>query len=74
MFGHDFRDSGTAVVAVDNARVDTRLELRFDTETLPALHQWKMSGEGHYVMGARAGQRQHLRRPRGKRAPRARCR
>lgn len=51
VFAHDFRDSGTAVVAVDNARVDTRLELRFDTETLPALHQWKMSGEGHYVMG-----------------------
>lgn len=51
VFGHDFRDNGTAVVAVDNARVDTRLELRFDTGTLPALHQWKMSGEGHYVMG-----------------------
>lgn len=51
VFGHDFRDSGTAVVAVDNPGIDTRLELRFDTGTLPALHQWKMSGEGHYVMG-----------------------
>ncbi|MGV3712723.1 aldose 1-epimerase family protein [Pseudolysinimonas sp.] len=51
VFGHDFRDSGTAVVAIDNARIDTRFELRFETDTLPALHQWKMSGEGHYVMG-----------------------
>jgi hypothetical protein len=51
VFGHDFRDSGTAVVSVDNPGIDTRLELRFDTGTLPALHQWKMSGEGHYVMG-----------------------
>ncbi len=51
VFGHDFRDSATATVAVDNPAVDTRLEIRFDTATLPALHQWKMSGEGHYVMG-----------------------
>ena len=51
VFGHDFRDSGVATVAVDNPGIDTRLELRFDTATLPALHQWKMSGAGHYVMG-----------------------
>lgn len=51
VFGHDFRDSGTAVVAIDNPGIDTRFELRFGTETLPALHQWKMAGEGHYVMG-----------------------
>lgn len=51
VFGHDFRDSGTAVVSVDNPAIDTRFELRFETGSLPALHQWKMSGEGHYVMG-----------------------
>lgn len=51
VFGHDFRDMGVARVGIDNARIDTRFELRFDTATLPALHQWKMSGEGHYVMG-----------------------
>ena len=51
VFGHDFRDSGIATVSVDNPASDTRLELRFDTATLPGLHQWKMSGEGHYVMG-----------------------
>jgi len=51
VFGHDVRDSGIVHVSVDNPVVDTRLELRFDTETLPALHQWKMSGEGHYALG-----------------------
>lgn len=51
VFGHDLRDQGIARVAVDNPHVDTRLELRIDTATLPALHQWKMSGEGDYVMG-----------------------
>lgn len=51
VFRHDFRDLGTAVVSVDNARQNTRLELRFDTSTLPALHQWKMLGEGDYVLG-----------------------
>lgn len=51
VFAHDFRDSGTAVVAVDNPGIDVRFELSFDTGTLPGLHQWKMSGEGHYVMG-----------------------
>lgn len=51
VFGHDFRDQSTATVAIDNPGLDIRLELAFDTSTLPALHQWKMSGEGHYVMG-----------------------
>jgi len=51
VFGHDFRDTGTAVVSVDNPDLDLRIELAFDTSTLPALHQWKMSGEGHYALG-----------------------
>lgn len=51
VFGHDFRDHGIATVSIDNAALDLRLELAFDSATLPALHQWKMSGEGHYVMG-----------------------
>ena len=51
VFRHDFHDLATAVVSVDNARQNTRLELRFDTSTLPALHQWKMLGEGDYVLG-----------------------
>lgn len=51
VFGHDFDNCGTAVISVDNPGVDTRLELHVDTETLPSLLQWKMSGEGEYVMG-----------------------
>ncbi len=51
VFGHDFDDRRTARVAIDNPAINTRLELHFDTHTLPGMHQWKMSGEGHYVMG-----------------------
>lgn len=51
VFGHDFRDHGMATVSIDNPELDIRLELAFDSATLPAMHQWKMSGEGHYVMG-----------------------
>ena len=39
------------VVAVDNPRAGIRLELRFSSSTLPALFQWTMTGEGHYVLG-----------------------
>lgn len=51
VYRHDFGDHGTAVVSVDNPAIDIRFELSFDTSTLPGLHQWKMSGEGHYVLG-----------------------
>lgn len=51
VFGHDFRDHGLVTVAIDNPTLDLRFELAFDSSTLPAMHQWKMSGEGHYVMG-----------------------
>lgn len=51
VFRHDFRDLGEVAVSVDNPARDLRLELRFDTATLPGLHQWKMLGEGHYVLG-----------------------
>ncbi|MBO1901052.1 aldose 1-epimerase family protein [Leucobacter weissii] len=51
VFRHDFSDRGTAEVSVDNPSLDVRLALRFDTASLPALHQWKMLGEGHYVLG-----------------------
>ncbi len=51
VFKHDFSGGGLAEVSVDNPAQDTRLALRFDTEGLPALHQWKMLGDGHYVLG-----------------------
>jgi hypothetical protein len=40
-----------AVIVVDNPRAGLRLELRFGVRTLPALVQWKMNGEGQYVLG-----------------------
>ena len=51
VFKHDFSGQGVAEVTVDNPAQDTRLAIRFDSATLPALHQWKMMGEGHYVLG-----------------------
>ncbi len=51
VFRHDFSDVSGARVTVDNEELGIKLDLGFDSETLPALHQWKMSGEGHYVMG-----------------------
>ncbi|UOR01273.1 aldose 1-epimerase family protein [Leucobacter allii] len=51
VFKHDFRGAGTAEVSLDNAARDLRVAVRFDAETLPALHQWKMLGEGQYVLG-----------------------
>ncbi|MCR2800133.1 aldose 1-epimerase family protein [Microbacterium sp. zg-Y818] len=51
VFRHDFREQGVAEVSVDNPERDVRLAIRFDTATLPGLHQWKMLGEGHYVLG-----------------------
>jgi len=51
VFSHRFVEQGVVRVALDNPDLDLRFELGFDSSTLPALHQWKMSGEGHYVMG-----------------------
>ncbi|MGV9769095.1 aldose 1-epimerase family protein [Microbacterium sp. NPDC003461] len=50
VFLHDF-SAGEGRAVIDNPAVDVRCELLFDAKTLPALHQWKMSGVGHYVMG-----------------------
>lgn len=38
-------------VIVDNKDTDLRVELRFDPQVLPAVFQWKMAGEGEYVLG-----------------------
>lgn len=51
VFKHDFSGRGTAEVAVDNPELDLRVAIRFDTEALPGLHQWKMLAEQHYVLG-----------------------
>lgn len=43
--------SADPVITIDNPGTDVRLEMRFSVRTLPALVQWKMTGEGEYVLG-----------------------
>lgn len=43
--------AGSPTVVVDNPKTDLRLEMRFDSATLPALFQWKLAGHGEYVLG-----------------------
>lgn len=46
------RDGKVSVVLVrDQSTADFGVELRYDASTLPRFAQWKMSGEGHYVLG-----------------------
>ena len=70
VFLHDMRgDTGPAVI--DNPALGIRCELAFDTTTLPALHQWKMTGEGHYVMGLEPSNLLHIHGRAAARAERA---
>ncbi|MEV8339752.1 aldose 1-epimerase family protein [Leucobacter sp. NPDC077196] len=51
VFKHDFTGQAMAEVSLDNPTQNVRIAVRFDTATLPAMHQWKMLGDGHYVLG-----------------------
>lgn len=51
VFIHDLGSPKRATVSVDNPHLGIRLDLSFDTSTLPGFHQWKMADEGHFVMG-----------------------
>lgn len=51
VFRHDFEGVENGHAVIENPRMNLRFELGFDTSSLPGLHQWKMMGEGHYVMG-----------------------
>jgi len=42
---------GSTRVAMVNEAIGIGVELRFDVASLPLLGQWKMMGEGDYVMG-----------------------
>ncbi len=50
VFAHEF-EGDRARVVVDNAGIGVRVAVEFDSTTLPALVQWKMTGESHYVVG-----------------------
>jgi len=51
VFRHSFANGGQASAAVENRGRDAAFRLRFNSEQLPWLYQWKMLGEGAYVLG-----------------------
>jgi len=53
---HEFDDAAAdgrsdVQVRVTNPRLGVQFELAFSTVQLPYLYQWKMVGQGHYVLG-----------------------
>ena len=44
-------EKGWAVAELENPEIKLGLRLSFDTSTLPYLNEWKMMGEGLYVLG-----------------------
>ncbi len=44
-------EQGWAVAELENPEIKLGLRLTFDTSTLPYLNEWKMMGEGLYVLG-----------------------
>ena len=49
------RVSGVVTAAVYNRRTGRRLSLRFSTEELPCLTEWKSVAAGNYALGLEAG-------------------
>ena len=44
-------ETGWAVAELENPELKIGLRLAFDTSTLPYMNEWKMMGEGLYVLG-----------------------
>lgn len=51
VFIHELGETGWAAISIDNPNLGIRVQLNFDTSTLPGFHQWKMADDGHFVMG-----------------------
>ncbi|MBC7725582.1 MAG: aldose 1-epimerase family protein [Burkholderiaceae bacterium] len=51
VYRHDFAPDTPVEVRVTNPRIGVEFTLGFSTGTLPFLHQWKMLGQGAYVLG-----------------------
>lgn len=60
VFLHDVSRFAQGQASIDNPVLGMRFTLRFDTAALPALHQWKMAGVGHYVMGLEPANTMHV--------------
>ena len=51
---HEFENE-TPTVSLYNNDIKKGIEMTFDTKELPFFTQWKMMGEGEYVMGLEPG-------------------
>lgn len=51
VYRHDFADDTDVLVKVTNDRLGVEFSLGFSSSALPHLYQWKMTGQGHYVLG-----------------------
>ena len=51
VFTHRLRHSAEPAAVLRNEAIGLEARMSFDSGRLPCLYQWKMTGEGHYVMG-----------------------
>lgn len=51
VFIHRFGWEGLVAVSLENPGIGIGLTIHFDTRVLPCLYQWKLLGEGTYVVG-----------------------
>lgn len=51
VFRHDFEESEEVRASIVNPRIGLEFGLHFKSAQLPHLFQWKMMGQGHYVLG-----------------------
>ncbi len=57
---HDMTAGPRASATMANPVLGLRVAVGFDTATLPALMQWRLPGEGRYVMGLEPANTPHL--------------
>lgn len=50
VYRHDFT-GGEVIARVTNHRIGVEVSIGFSSTELPHLYQWKMSNQGHYVLG-----------------------
>lgn len=51
VYSHDFAAGGPFSARVTNEKLGVEFSLTFSGDTLSFLHQWKMTGQGTYVLG-----------------------
>ena len=51
VYRHDFTAGTKVLASVTNERIGVEFSLGFSSSELPHLYQWKMSSQGHYLLG-----------------------